>query len=64
ASDRWLLRKPLEVAALAGLFDMTREEALNAVSSNPLNMVSRNRAKLSPRFVAPGIRVIRKGKDC
>lgn len=63
-SEEMLLRKPAEMAALASLFDLSKESALEAVSSNPTNIVKRNREKLSPRFVAPGIRVIREGKDC
>jgi RNase P/RNase MRP subunit p30 len=64
ASDGMLLRKPLEQANLSSLFDLDRDSALNAVSSNPSVTIKRNREKLSSRFVAPGIRVIRKGNDC
>lgn len=63
-SNEMLLRRPAEMAALASLFDLSRELALEAVSSNPTSIVKRNRTKLSPWFVAPGIRVVRKGKDC
>lgn len=63
-SDSLLLRKPMEMAALAGLFDLDGEAVLDGVSVNPSSIVKRNRAKLSERFVAPGIRVVRKGKDC
>jgi RNase P/RNase MRP subunit p30 len=59
-----LMRKPMEQAALASLFDLDKETALNAVSKNPIALVKRNREKLSSNFVAPGIRVIRRGKDC
>jgi RNase P/RNase MRP subunit p30 len=59
-----LLRKPREVAALAGLFGFDEPSALDAVSANPVSIVKRNREKLSRGFVAPGIRVIREGKDC
>ncbi|MEM2440685.1 MAG: RNase P subunit p30 family protein, partial [Candidatus Bathyarchaeia archaeon] len=58
------MRKPLEVAALASLFDMDKPTALDAVSKTPLDIVERNREKLSPNFVAPGIRIIRRGSDC
>jgi ribonuclease P/MRP protein subunit RPP1 len=64
ATSELLLRKPLEMAALATLFDLDKSSALDAVSKNPLVIVKRNREKLSPRFVAPGIRLIRMGKDC
>lgn len=59
-----LMRKPLEHAALASLFDLKKENALDATSKNPTHIVKRNREKLNPDFVAPGIRVIRRGKDC
>jgi RNase P/RNase MRP subunit p30 len=63
-SDELLMRKPLDLAALASLFDLTGESAKEAVSVNPVAIVKGNREKLSCRFVAPGIRVVRKGKDC
>jgi ribonuclease P/MRP protein subunit RPP1 len=64
ATSEMLLRKPREQAALAGLFDLKEASALEAVSQNPMSIVKRNRRKLSPKFVAPGIRVIKEGKDC
>ena len=64
ATSELLLRKPFEMAALATLFDLDKPLALDAVSKNPLAIVKRNREKLGPRFVAPGIRLIRMGKDC
>jgi RNase P/RNase MRP subunit p30 len=59
-----LLRKPREMAALAFLFGLDEASALEAVSQNPVAIVKRNREKLSSKFVAPGIRVIKEGKDC
>lgn len=64
AANPLLLRRPKENAALAALFDIKGEVALDGVSANPLGIVKRNLAKLSERFVAPGIRIIKKGKDC
>lgn len=64
ASGELLMRKPREIAALTLLFDLDKSSAVNAVSKNPLTIVKRNREKLSPSFVAPGIRLIRRGKDC
>jgi RNase P/RNase MRP subunit p30 len=58
------LRKPREIAALASLFGLDEPSALEAVSTEPVSLVKRNREKLSPRFVAPGIRVVKEGKDC
>jgi RNase P/RNase MRP subunit p30 len=63
-SDEMLMRKPMDLAALGGFFDLTGAPALEAVSRNPVAIVKRNREKLSPGFVAPGIRVVRRGKDC
>jgi len=63
-SDELLMRKPRELAALASLFDLKEELAIDSISKNPLALVKRNREKLNPRFIAPGIRVIRRGKDC
>jgi len=63
-SDRWLMRKPRDLASLASLFDLDEPFAVEAVSKNPAAMVKRNREKLSWRFVAPGIRVVKRGKDC
>jgi len=59
-----LLRKPQDSTALTHLFDMDKQAALNALSTNAVTLVKRNREKLSPDFVAPGIRIIRRAKDC
>jgi RNase P/RNase MRP subunit p30 len=63
-SDIMLMRKPKELVALASLFDLDEASARKAVSENPTLIIKRNREKLNPRFVAPGIRIIREGKDC
>jgi RNase P/RNase MRP subunit p30 len=59
-----LLRKPREMAALTFLFGLNEASALETVSKNPVAMVKRNSEKLGNRFVAPGIRVVKEGKDC
>jgi ribonuclease P/MRP protein subunit RPP1 len=64
ASSRFLVRTPRDLAALASVFDLDKSSALEAVSKNPVAIVKRNRHKLSSRFVAPGVRVVRRGKDC
>jgi RNase P/RNase MRP subunit p30 len=64
ASNERFMRRPVEMAITASLFGLERQVALDAVSKNPSTIVKRNREKLSPRFVAPGIRVLRRGKDC
>jgi len=63
-SDAMLIRKPMELAALSSLFGLPGNLAADTVSANPSAIVMRNREKLSPKFVAPGIRLVRKGKDC
>jgi RNase P/RNase MRP subunit p30 len=59
-----LLRKPREIAAFVSLLGLDEALALDAVSTNPSAIVLRNREKLSHGFVAPGIRVIKEGRDC
>ncbi|MGQ9507148.1 MAG: RNase P subunit p30 family protein [Candidatus Bathycorpusculaceae bacterium] len=63
-SEEFLMHKPRDMASLASLFDLDEVSAITAVSKNPIQIIKRNRENLSPRFVAPGIKVIRKGKDC
>ncbi|MCW4006988.1 MAG: hypothetical protein NWF04_10440 [Candidatus Bathyarchaeota archaeon] len=64
ASELMLLRKPREVALIASLFGLDGQAALDSVSANPAAIVARNRQKLSQSFVAPGIQVVRQGKQC
>lgn len=59
-----LMRKPRELACLATFLGLSLEEALDAISNIPLSLVERNRAKLDPSFIAPGIRLVRKGDNC
>jgi RNase P/RNase MRP subunit p30 len=62
-SDQLLMRRPRELAALATLFELDEAHAMEAVSANPTKIVHRNREKLSPKFVAPGIRIVKRGKN-
>ncbi|MCW4014783.1 MAG: hypothetical protein NWF06_00255 [Candidatus Bathyarchaeota archaeon] len=57
ATTEMLMRGPRDYAALATVFDLQLSSALKALSETPLVTVERNRAKLSPEYVAPGIRV-------
>lgn len=57
------LRKPRETASLFYLIDMDESSALNTISNNPVAIVARNREKLNSSFVAPGIRIIKEGKN-
>jgi len=63
ATNEPLLRGPYDYAALTTLFDMSMQSALRALSENPLAIVERNREKLSPDYVAPGIRVVGRKSD-
>jgi len=60
ASDENFLRSPQDYAALASLFDLPVSYALQALSDNPLSIVERNKGKLSPCYIAPGMRVVEK----
>jgi RNase P/RNase MRP subunit p30 len=64
ASQELLLRKPREMAALGFLFGLDEVSGLDSVSRSPFALVKRNREKLDARFVAPGIRVVKEGRDC
>jgi hypothetical protein len=52
------------MAALGFLFGLDEVSGLEAVSGSAWAIVKRNREKLVAGFVAPGIRVVREGKDC
>jgi RNase P/RNase MRP subunit p30 len=63
ADNELLLRKPREAAALVSLLGLDEATALAMLSSNPSEIVARNRKKLGHGFVAPGIHAIREGRD-
>ena len=56
-----LLRMPMGLASIACLFGFKESDALDAISTNPAEIVERNRDKLSSSFVAPGIKVVKEG---
>jgi RNase P/RNase MRP subunit p30 len=58
-----LMRMPRDMASLSYLFGYNESSALETVSTNPYAIIKRNREKLSDSFVAPGIRVIKEGKE-
>ena len=62
--EELLMRRPLELACLGSLVGLSGASGVDAVSKNPVAIVRRNREKLGSGFVAPGIRVVRRGKDC
>jgi ribonuclease P/MRP protein subunit RPP1 len=61
-SEAQFMRMPRDMASIAYLFGLTEVEALDAVSTNPACIVSVNRMKLGPKFVAPGITILKEGK--
>jgi len=63
ATDMRFLRKPQGFASLGMLFGLDLPLALDALSETPLGIVGRNRQKLSPDYVASGVRVVRR-RDC
>jgi RNase P/RNase MRP subunit p30 len=64
AADPLLIRGPHDYASLAGLFGMDKASAMTALSTTPWGIVERNRAKLDPGYVARGVHVVRRGRDC
>jgi RNase P/RNase MRP subunit p30 len=58
ATDEQFMRGPHDFAALTTIFDLSLTSALKAISETPLTNVQRNREKLSPEYVAPGIRTV------
>ncbi len=64
AVDSFQLRGPHDFASLAMLFGMNSMSALSTVSVAPLAIVERNRGKLDSSYVAKGIRVVRRGRNC
>jgi ribonuclease P/MRP protein subunit RPP1 len=58
ATNIYQMRGARDFAALTSLFDLQLSSALKALSENPYAVVKRNREKLSPEYVAPGIRVV------
>lgn len=62
ASEEHLLRGPRDYAALASLFDLDIAFSLRALSEYPFELVERNRGKLSPGYLAPGLRVVKSGQ--
>lgn len=62
ATNEYFLRTPQDYSSLAKLFDLSQPKGLCALSENPMAIIDRNRKKLSPEYVAPGIRIIKRGK--
>lgn len=58
------MRMPKDMASLGYFVGLDEAFALETVSTNASSIVKRNRAKLSSKFIAPGISVIKEGRDC
>lgn len=59
ARDRFMLRAPRDLAFLAtSLLDVKEQAAFKMVLENPCEIIRRNREKLSPGFVMPGVKIV------
>ena len=56
ANEPLTMRDPRSLAAVSSLFRLDEEESLDAVSTTPWDITQRNRKKLDPKFVMPGVR--------
>ena len=56
ADEPLVMRGPRELAASMQLLGIGEEESLDMVSDVPWRMVERNRRKLEPGYVSPGVR--------
>lgn len=61
ASSIYEMRAPRELAALATLLGLTDFEAREALSNIPLNLVRKNREKLSDLYIMPGVKIVKRG---
>ena len=59
AESVWQMRAGRELAALAYLAGMTREQAVRTTSTIPESIISTAMERKSPDFVMPGVRVLR-----
>lgn len=58
ADSPMLMRGPREVIALLDLLSVEEVRGKEMISQNPLIILERNRAKMTPGFVSPGVRVV------
>jgi len=52
------MREPRALASLATLIGIPEEEAIEMVSTIPLNIIERNREKLQEGYVSPSVRIL------
>jgi RNase P/RNase MRP subunit p30 len=57
-NDIHFLRKPVDYAFLSFIFGLNLDLAKKCISKNPMNIIKRNRRKLSSNYVAPGVQII------
>jgi RNase P/RNase MRP subunit p30 len=53
------MREPRAIASITSLLGITEDRGLDAVSENATRILERNRGKLEPGFVSPGVREVR-----
>lgn len=63
AQNTFLMRQPRDYVSLARLFDLDKDSALDTLSENPKSIIERNRRKLSPNYVAPGVYIVGRRSD-
>ncbi len=64
ADNPRLLRKPDDYVFLAYLIGFDPHAAKLALSTNPRSIVERNRSKMSPNYICPGVHLVKRGEDC
>ncbi len=57
ATDKYLLRSPMDQASIAHLIGMNLSTALDSLSIVPQSILERNRARLDPRQIYSGVRI-------
>ncbi len=62
ALNKYLLRSPMDQASIAHLIGMNLSTALDSLSTVPQSILERNRARLDPRQISSGVRIM-EGKD-
>ncbi len=63
ATDKYLLRSPLDQASIAHQLGMDMSEALDSLSTVPNSIIERNRARLDSRYISSGVRFAEVPKD-
>lgn len=64
ASSPNMLRRPEDYAFFSYIIGLDIRGARRALSDNPINIVERNRRKLSQNYVCPGVFIVKRGEDC